>query len=70
MSKLYRGRLSITPISTRFSRFEYPNNGSDGFFCTEEVDGDVYYYTGKSKEAASASYPARVVRVLNAVEVV
>ena len=69
MEGLYFGKLRITPTNRSFDAFDYPNGDVCGYFFVTSVDGVSYFYTGKSRETASRSFPASIVEVVHAQKV-
>ena len=61
---LYYGKIKVTPKDPKFPPFTYPENGKAAYYCTKEVDGTLYYYTGKTPESAASSYAGDIVEVV------
>lgn len=61
--KYLKGQLRIVP-KYGFAPFNIPSVGED-WYCTKEVDGELYFYNGKTPETATSSYHASIVEVLS-----
>lgn len=59
-----KGRLRITPKCGCCAPFDVPSVGED-WYSTREVDGELYFYNGKTPEIATSSYPSSIVTVLS-----
>lgn len=58
--KTYKnGTLRIAPKTKAVEPFEIT-----GDYCTQEFGGELYFYTGRTPQTASSSFPGSIVTVL------